>query len=63
MNMQLNVKSKTIDVYYYNSKGYMISSHLNIENISQEDKNTIETMLKYFKDLKEEDVHIQEPTR
>ena len=57
MNMQLNVKAKTIDVYYYEGK-FMKTKHINTENISQEDKNKINTMLEYFKDLKEEDVHV-----
>ena len=58
MNMQLNVKAKTIDVYYYEGK-FMKSKHLNTEKISDEDINRINTMLEYFKDLKEEDVHVQ----
>ena len=58
MNMQLNVKAKTIDVYYYEGK-FMKSKHLNTEKISDEDINRINTMLEYFKDLKEEDVHLQ----
>ena len=58
MNMQLNVKAKTIDVYYYEGK-FMKSKHLNTEKISHEDINRINTMLEYFKDLKEEDVHVQ----
>ena len=57
-NMQLNVKAKTIDVYYYEGK-FMKSKHLNTEKISDEDINRIESMLEYFKDLKEEDVHVQ----
>ena len=58
MNMQLNVKAKTIDVYYYEGK-FMKSKHLNTEKISDEDINRMNTMLEYFKDLKEEDVHVQ----
>tara|TARA_B100000131_G_scaffold170804_1_gene164975 strand:- start:444 stop:641 length:198 start_codon:yes stop_codon:yes gene_type:complete len=58
MKMQLNVKAKTIDVYYFEGK-FMKSKHLNTEKISDEDINRIESMLEYFKDLKEEDVHVQ----
>lgn len=58
MNLQLNIKTKTIDVYYYEGQ-YMKTNHINTENLSQEEKSRIETMVKYFKDLKEEDVHVQ----
>ena len=40
MNMQLNVKAKTIDVYYYEGK-FMKSKHLNTEKISDEDVGVI----------------------
>ena len=32
---------------------------VNYENLSQEDKNRVDTMVDFFKDLKEEDVHVQ----
>ena len=37
----------------------MKSNYANYENLSQEDKNRVDTMVDFFKDLKEEDVHVQ----
>ena len=41
------------------NKEKLVDLKTKAEKISDEDMNRIESMLEYFKDLKEEDVHVQ----
>ena len=64
MKKQLSIINDYISIHYLkDDTTYMESKYTNYEKLSQEDKNRIDTMVDFFKDLKEEDVHIQEPTR
>ena len=60
MKIQLSIINDKITVHYINEgQPYMESKYTNYENLSQEDKNRVDTMVDFFKDLKEEDVHLQ----
>ena len=41
----------------------MKTNYINYENLSEEDRDKVENAVDFFKDLKEKDVHVQEPTR
>ena len=60
MKIQLSIINDKITVHYVNEgQPYMESKYTNYEKLSQEDKNRVDTMVDFFKDLKEEDVHLQ----
>ena len=63
MKLQLSIINDKIEVHYVNEGNpYMKSKYTNYKNLSQEDKNRVDTMVDFFKDLKEEDVRIHSKT-
>jgi capsule polysaccharide export protein KpsC/LpsZ len=64
MKIQLSIIKDKISVHYVDeSNPYMKTNYINYENLSEEDRDKVENAVDFFKDLKEKDVHVQEPTR